>query len=58
MFNGLAMGMVKALLFKVVPWDGMNYLFYFFLLVTAGVALPIIVKRGVAQWFPPVARYL
>ena len=58
LFNGLAMGIVKALLFKVGPWDGLNFLLYFPLLVIAGVALPIMVKRGATQWFPPVARYI
>jgi fucose 4-O-acetylase-like acetyltransferase len=58
LFNGLAMGIVKGLLLKVLPWDGLNFLLYFPLLVMVGVALPLIVKRGATQWFPPVARYI
>lgn len=59
LFNGVAMGVVKGLLFKLLPWDGLNFLFYFPLLVLAGVSIPLMIKRATIQWFPPpVARYI
>ena len=59
LLNGIAMGVTKGFLFKFLPWDGVNFLFYFPLLVLAGVAIPLMIKRGAIQWLPPsVAKYI
>lgn len=58
LMNTLAIGIVKATMLKIVPWDGMNFLIYFPILTVAGLALPISVKRLTARRFPRVDRYL
>jgi fucose 4-O-acetylase-like acetyltransferase len=58
LMNTLVMGLVKGLMLKVLPWHGINFLLYFPLLVLAGVALPILIARLVARYFPRAARYV
>ena len=58
LMNTIAIGLTKALMFKVLPWDGINFLLYFPLLTLAGVALPILAARVIARYFPRAARYV
>jgi fucose 4-O-acetylase-like acetyltransferase len=58
LMNTLVMGLVKGLMLKALPWHGVNFLLYFPVLVLAGVALPILIARVVARYFPRAARYL
>lgn len=58
LMNTLVMGLAKGLMFKVLPWHGVNFLLYFPVLVLAGVALPILIARVTARYFPRAARYL
>jgi fucose 4-O-acetylase-like acetyltransferase len=58
LFSGLAMGCVKAVLFLAVDWDGPNFLFFFPLLVLAGVGVPLAIKAASVKWAPPVAKFI
>ena len=58
LMNTLAIGITKALLLKLMPWDGTNFLVYFPLLALAGLALPIAVKQLVARRLPALDRYV
>jgi fucose 4-O-acetylase-like acetyltransferase len=58
LFNGLAMGCVKAVLFFAIDWDGPNFLFYFPLLVLAGVGIPLAIKAASVKWAPPVSKFI
>lgn len=58
LMNTLAIGIVKALMLKVMPWEGTNFLIYFPILALAGVALPIAAKQLAARRAKPIDRYL
>jgi fucose 4-O-acetylase-like acetyltransferase len=58
LMNTLAIGIVKALMLRSMPWDGANFLVFFPLLALAGVALPIVVKRIVGRRLPKLDRYV
>jgi fucose 4-O-acetylase-like acetyltransferase len=58
LINTIAIGLVKGLLLRVLPWDGVNFLLYFPVLTLAGVALPMLLKRALAPHSQIVARYL
>ena len=58
LLNTIAIGLTKGLMLKVLPWHGINFLIYFPLLTLAGVALPILIARVVARYFPRAARYV
>jgi fucose 4-O-acetylase-like acetyltransferase len=58
LMNTLAIGIVKALMLKVMPWDGTNFLIFFPLLALAGVGLPIVVKQIVGRRLPRLDRYV
>lgn len=56
LLNTLFMGLVKGVGLKVMPWDGLNFLIYFPLLVAAGMLLPIALKKWVLAKWPPLDR--
>ena len=58
LMNTIAIGLTKGLLLKLMPWHGVNFLFYFPVLTLAGIALPIIAARAVSRYYPPAARYV
>jgi fucose 4-O-acetylase-like acetyltransferase len=58
LFNEIAMGLTKGVLFRALPWDGKNFFLYFPLLTFAGIAGPVAIKRATSQWFPRLARYV
>jgi len=58
LINTIAIGLIKGLLLRLLPWDGVNFLLYFPVLTLAGVALPMLVKRALAPHSQIVARYL
>jgi peptidoglycan/LPS O-acetylase OafA/YrhL len=57
LFNELAMGVVKGVLFKVVSWDGGHFLFYFPLLALVGIGVPLGVKYVATRYVPRLAIY-
>lgn len=58
LMNTIAIGVAKALLLQVLPWDGGNFLVFFPLLLISGVAVPLLVRRVAMRRLPSVARYL
>jgi fucose 4-O-acetylase-like acetyltransferase len=58
LLNTLAIGIVKALMLQVAPWDGPNFLVYFPLLLLAGVGVPILVKQFVGRRLPRLNAYI
>lgn len=56
LMNTLAIGTVKAMGLKIVPWDGCNFLIYAPVLLLSGLALPILAKRVVIERFPVLDR--
>jgi hypothetical protein len=58
LMNTIAIGLTKGLMLKVLPWDGVNFLLYFPVLVLAGAALPILIAKVIARYFPRAARYV
>lgn len=52
LMNTMAIGVTKAVLLKLISWDGLNFVFLFFpLLMFAGVVVPILLKKFV---FPKI----
>ena len=56
LLNTLFIGLVKGIGLKIMPWDGLNFLFYFPLLVASGMLLPIALKKWVLSKWPVVDR--
>jgi fucose 4-O-acetylase-like acetyltransferase len=58
LMNTIFIGLAKGLMLKVHPWDGPAFLAFFPVLVLAGCALPIAVKRLADRHAPALGRYL
>jgi len=58
LMNTIAIGLVKGLMLKFLPWHGVNFLLYFPLLTLAGIALPLLVASFVKRHAPRAGRYL
>ncbi|HYD58222.1 MAG TPA: acyltransferase [Burkholderiales bacterium] len=58
LMNTLAIGVAKALMLKVMPWHGVNFLLFFPVLTLAGVFVPMLVRALAARYARPAARYL
>ena len=54
--NTPAIGLAKALMWKVAPWDGVNFLIYAPVLLAAGLLVPIAIKIWVFRRMPAVDR--
>jgi fucose 4-O-acetylase-like acetyltransferase len=52
LMNTMAIGFIKAILFKVAPWDGFNFFWYAPTLLAAGIFLPIAAKKYLIKRFP------
>lgn len=58
LMNTILIGLAKGLMLELHAWDGSAFLVYFPVLVLAGGALPIVVKRWAERRVPRLARYL
>ena len=58
LMNTIAIGLAKALLLKLMPWHGSNFLLFFPLLALAGVGGPLLVKAWIARWSKVLDRYV
>ncbi len=54
--NTPAIGLAKALMWKVAPWDGVNFLIYAPALLAAGVLVPIAIKVWLFRRLPVFDR--
>ncbi len=56
LMNTIAIGLTKALLLKLMPWDGSNFFIFFPLLFSAGVIVPVLVKNHLFSRVPWLGR--
>jgi fucose 4-O-acetylase-like acetyltransferase len=54
--NTPSIGLAKALMWKVAPWDGANFLLYAPVLLAAGILVPIAIKVWVFRRLPVFDR--
>jgi fucose 4-O-acetylase-like acetyltransferase len=58
LLNTISIGITKAGLLKLIPWDGANFLVFFPTLLAAGIILPLLARRWLPSIWRPLARYL
>ncbi|HEV2695329.1 MAG TPA: acyltransferase [Verrucomicrobiae bacterium] len=58
LFNVPVMGLVKGVLFLILPWDGPYFFFYFPVLVVTGTGIPLTIKVLATKWLPRVAKFI
>jgi fucose 4-O-acetylase-like acetyltransferase len=56
LLNTPCIGLTKSILLKIMPWDGLNFLVFAPLLMLAGVAGPVLLKRHVLRRVPVLDR--
>jgi fucose 4-O-acetylase-like acetyltransferase len=56
LLNTPFIGLVKGLMLKALPWDGVNFLLYAPVLILAGTVLPILVRRHLLNRVPALYR--
>jgi fucose 4-O-acetylase-like acetyltransferase len=56
LFNTLTIGLTKGVLLKVAPWDGVNFLGFFPILLMSGLIGPVLLKKVLLDRFPVLAR--
>ena len=47
LLNTIVIGVAKGIMLKFLPWDGANFILYFVVLLSAGLAVPILAQRWV-----------
>ncbi len=56
LLNTPSIGLAKALMWKIAPWDGVNFLVYAPVLLAAGILIPIAFKKWVFRRVPVLDR--
>jgi fucose 4-O-acetylase-like acetyltransferase len=56
LFNTLTIGLAKGVLLKIAPWDGLNFLGFFPVLLASGLIGPVLLKKILLDRFPALAR--
>ncbi len=56
LFNTLTIGLAKGVLLKIAPWDGINFLGFFPILLMSGLIGPVLLKKVLLDRFPVLAR--
>jgi fucose 4-O-acetylase-like acetyltransferase len=56
LFNTLTIGLAKGVLLKIAPWDGVNFLGFFPILLASGLIGPVLLKKVLLDRFPVLAR--
>jgi hypothetical protein len=56
LFNTLTIGLTKGVLLKVAPWDGVNFLAFFPILLISGLVGPVLLKKVLLDRFPVLSR--
>jgi fucose 4-O-acetylase-like acetyltransferase len=57
LFNTLTIGLAKGVLLKVAPWDGVNFLGFFPILLMSGLLGPVLLKKVLLDRFPVLGRF-
>jgi fucose 4-O-acetylase-like acetyltransferase len=56
LFNTLTIGLAKGVLLKIAPWDGINFLAFFPVLLISGLIGPVLLKAILLDRFSVLAR--
>jgi len=56
LFNTLTIGLAKGVLLKIAPWDGVNFLGFFPILLMSGLIGPVLLTKVVLDRFPALGR--
>jgi fucose 4-O-acetylase-like acetyltransferase len=56
LFNTLTIGLAKGVMLKIAPWDGVNFIGFFPVLLASGLIGPVLLKRVLLDRFPVLAR--
>jgi fucose 4-O-acetylase-like acetyltransferase len=56
LFNTLTIGLTKGVLLKIAPWDGVNFLGFFPILLLSGLIGPVLLKKVLLDRFPVLSR--
>jgi fucose 4-O-acetylase-like acetyltransferase len=56
LFNTLTIGLAKGVLLKIAPWDGVNFLGFFPVLLMSGLVGPVLLKKALLDRFPALGR--
>jgi fucose 4-O-acetylase-like acetyltransferase len=56
LFNTLTIGVTKGMLLKIAPWDGVNFLAFFPILLLGGLIGPVLLKKVLLDRFPVLNR--
>jgi peptidoglycan/LPS O-acetylase OafA/YrhL len=57
LFNTLTIGLAKGILLKVAPWDGINFLGFFPILLLSGLVVPVLLKKILLDRSAVLARF-
>ncbi len=56
LLNTPFIGLIKGMMFKLLSWDGANFLLYAVLLMAGGIMGPVLVKREIFRRIPAIDR--
>lgn len=56
LFNTLTIGLTKGVLLKIAPWDGLNFLGFFPILLASGLIGPVLLKKILLDRFALLSR--
>jgi fucose 4-O-acetylase-like acetyltransferase len=56
LFNTLTIGLAKGVLLKIAPWDGINFLAFFPILLLSGLFGPVLFKKALLDRFAVLGR--
>jgi fucose 4-O-acetylase-like acetyltransferase len=56
LFNTLTIGLAKGVLLKIAPWDGINFLGFFPILLLSGLIGPVLFKKALLDRFAVLGR--
>ena len=57
LLNTITIGLAKGIMFRFMSWDYGNFLIFFPILLTAGIAGPILIKRYIFSLWKPADDY-
>jgi fucose 4-O-acetylase-like acetyltransferase len=58
LLNTICIGLVKSLVLIVIPWRDEYFIVHFFILILAGLVLPVLIKLRLTNAHPSVAAYI
>lgn len=58
LMSSVSMGIVKALLLIILPWDSWYFIIYFSMMMISGITAPIVFKKFLGRHFPTLNRFV